>query len=492
MYCSQCGKEAPNSSTFCPYCGHTLEALANVEKPEVPADATGLLSSEQSLPAGQSLHAEQAQTIVTAQTLPAEPPAEPLMAQQQQQPYSQPQQEYIAQPGAMTQPVAQQQPGAMPQPVVQQQPSNVNFAMPQPVIQQQPAAKKRRLVPIIVAAVVVLALIGGGTALAFNFIGSLNKTPLETIGNSIEKLSFDTNSGRIDYNVSLNIGSSLSSGTSSKATGTYSWQYGDDLSSSTFWFTMDFNNQQIDAILTNDTLYGSNGSNGQVDAYSGFIEWTNKYIYQTYGITTDINNCVKSGKLNRDYLDEVGKQIYDANRSTSTNGMKAFGMDLGSIDTNGLNEILQRFYTKECTKQEVWEKFLLNLVISEGKSYSFSFSFEGFMMALADYNYTLRSDDKLGNASKDLTTALRSLNTYISFIPDISFKYDIKDSLFSSLEISANTSYLGTSIDLKFSMNAKDINKTDLASDSRLKDIISSAKVNPSSLLDNKPLDTFI
>jgi hypothetical protein len=381
-------------------------------------------------------------------------------------------------------PLPEQQPLAAPQPVVPVQPPIPGQPYTaQPVDLTQPAKKKRNKVPVIVAIVIAVLLVGGGVALALNFnniMSAAGTSIVNKMSDGVENLLMNTRSGKIDlalYMDATPTSSSYSSSSSAQATLTYEWTYGSDLRSSSFWFYGDIDGEEGGIILVNDTLISYTpdvGNTYDIQTMPNFISNANSSFKSNYGATIDINKFIKDGKVDQGYIEEASKQLEGLSSDELSSALPAG-------DAEGMAKILQDFVNVESGKESVYSKFLVELTTSQGggkETFKFKFVIKDYLAQLRLYAETLKDDAELGSASKSITEALAYARMIDEFIKPVEVTYALQDGVLSELDVMvsyADSGLVGMSIDVNASLRATLINANDLANNSAFNDIVKKA-----------------
>jgi hypothetical protein len=370
-----------------------------------------------------------------------------------------------AQPGqaapAAWYPSGQQAPAAQPgqpaQAAWQGQPFDPNLLVP----------KKKSKLPLIAAiAVIVVLLVGGGVAFAlFNPFGG-NKSAIASTYDGTEKLAFDVSSATVDVSAA---GANMQ----------VQWTLGKDLRSSSFLVAMTEpeyagGDMTQGYLLKDDRIYewyDYGDGDIEVDEYTGrngIVSELNEAFEDEYGISIDFNRLVNNGKFDRGYLEEIGKKLEDIDLGGSYYGFSSSDYD------EGLTKIGEDFFQNECNKEEVWKKFILDLVTSdEGgtRTYSFSFDAAAFIEALGDFAASKAQGD-LKDAGTTLADACDELVALAGkYLDPFDMTIKIKDGILVGAEVSVSTNGISVKVELKVT----GINSTNLNDDSRVRSIIDNA-----------------
>ncbi len=251
---------------------------------------------------------------------------------------------------------------------------------------------------------------------------------------------------------------------------TLKWDYGSDLRSSTIWgYT-----GGTGFVLENDTLYlyQSSGSSTEIIAsQSGITDLLNDSFSNEYGIDTDLNLIVQNGRMNRGYIEELSRQLSDVN--PSGNASDTFGFDPGSIDAERATEIINDFMTKEVDDQAVQDRFLKNTETRDNGGetiYEGSFDLVAFFTALSDYAAERGRDSSYANAADAIEDACSQVYVLDDYLSSLDFSISVRGNMLSGVEVDLGMQGTALSVQLEIS----DVNATDLASDSRLQDILAS------------------
>jgi hypothetical protein len=443
MFCSNCGKEIPDASKFCPYCGaehiKTEGISAAVPEPET-------------LPLPE-----------TAETAPVVPPVPAAVTQPVQEPVQQPapQPAYGQQPAPQQQ-YAQQQPAYAQQPAPQQayqQPGygQQYYGQAAPGEQPAPLKKKSKLPIIIIAVVAALLIIGAGIIVAINVFGGAQQSALSALYEGTENLIYDTSSATVEITAGVSM--------------TFKWDLGDDLKSSTFWGYSGGSG----FIYKDDTIYiyESSGSDGTVirNKTTGIVDELNTSFADEVGTKFDFNTLVKKGKLNRDAIDELNQIMTDSGLGSDVAG--SVGASSSDVDSVRIAEIIDDFFSTEVSKESVYETFMYDIETTKGGSateYDATFDPVALFGALSDYAQERGSNKdyaKAATAIEELCDAAEYLDEYVD---DIRIRVGITKKVLTGLIVDVNLSTGAVSLQLSVS----DLNETDLSKDRKLSEILDS------------------
>ncbi|MDR2714832.1 MAG: zinc ribbon domain-containing protein, partial [Coriobacteriales bacterium] len=520
MFCTGCGKEIPDVSKFCPYCGkgtHAAVAVAGtaVSKVAAPveavvaktadaqavvakaADAQAVVAEASTAPAKAAAKASKTATKAAEKTVKAaeatadkaaaaaEKAADKVVeAAEATADKAAKTVEASAEKAAQTAEAALEATASVVEPVVA--PVGVSVgegvasvgtapvgapmgtapmgtapmgAAPQYAAQyapqyapQQPPKKKSKVVPIVIIAAVLLALIGGGVALALNLFSNMEeKTALAALYTGTENLLFEASSATVEARAGVNA--------------TVKWDLGKDLKSSTFWGY----SGGMGFLLKDDTLivYEGSSSGGGIEVVtkeSGIVSTINDELNRTYNTKLDFNNAVSNGKLNRKFFEELSAEVD-----------KAAGEMSADIDSERITEIVTDFMTKELNKKVVHDKVVLDASSSKnGSTTTHKGRLAPFSLLDELYNYAedRGKDSRYQDAAKTITDALdsvRSMSSYMgSYLDDVSYEISIANKFLTGLGVTLNTPSGAVSADISIN----DINATDLSNESLIQEIL--------------------
>lgn len=479
MYCLNCGKEVPDATKFCPYCGAELkefvitapveqasEGDAPTEPPTEPL-VEPLSGGSQSDPVQQPSGGPQPygwqQPSSGQQPFGAPQPLSGPQPLSNQGPLGNQQPSYGAQqPYGVQQPYGAQPPYGLQPPYGGQQPYGAQQPYGQAPLAVAPVAEPRKKgskVPLIIVGIVVILLIAGGvTAVATGVFTNLfnKKSAVVALYDGTENLLYGTSSGTMD----INVGTSM----------TVKWQFGKDLASSTIWGY----SGGTGFVYTNDTLYyyesSGSGSGADVsitDESTGVIADLNDSLMSAYGVDVDFNKIVKNGKLDRTYIESINQEISDASPSLSSGYNPLDGMD-----TSKITEILNDFLSNEVNKQAVQDKFMSGVTSSSSggtTTYQGTIDPIAFFGALRDYASERGKDSGYSSAASTIMDLCDSTGYLSDYLNDITVKISVKKNMLTGLVVTMGTS----SGAISMSLDVTDINATDLSNDATLQNILS-------------------
>jgi hypothetical protein len=268
------------------------------------------------------------------------------------------------------------------------------------------------------------------------------------------------------------------------------WQLGKDLKSSSFWIVPA---SEGGFIFQNDSVYTYENNSGKysTNKESGLVNEANNSIKEMYGIETDINNIVKDGKINQDYLEELNELLSKAQINKDVFGEEFGGNgyspdiippELLNADYQEISVIVNDFLEKESVKEEVYNKFLTDVEASrDGSSstQSFKFTVNAFIEALGDYAQSVGdSGANKPEAAKQIVSACDSAKAMLGYINleplEISFTSDAGVLTKLTLGIQSKSIYMSDS-SINIAVEVGEVDKTDLANDEELKKIIESS-----------------
>ncbi|MDR1714180.1 MAG: zinc-ribbon domain-containing protein [Coriobacteriales bacterium] len=424
------------------------------------------------MPAAQPIAVPIPQPAAQPTQLPA--PQQQPIPQPAEQPTPQPIPQYSPQQPAPQQPVPQYSPQ---QPAAQQPlPPYVSAAQ---AAAAQPAKKKSKLPFILIPVILVLLIIGALVALAFSGIIKLpslggSSGPVSELIDSGNKLSTSAESGTMEISFDVDVSYYDLQGTI-----TYKWQYGKDLKSSKFWIAMpgevfsEFaygygSYDEVGVIMADDTLYiyVKDGSDIEVMRESGITAEMNAYLNKQLDTDEeiDLNKIIKNGSIDSDYVNHIS-ELYAEQEVYSNNS--------DSEDAEAVSTILSDFLEKECSKESVYEGFLLNYKESKSGSattYSFDFDLLYFLDALEGYaEQRGEEDDELAGGADELVDACQELSSVMGSVSiRIPVEYTVTDGLLTSFAVEMSGGSYSAALDITISK----VNKTDLENDADYQEII--------------------
>ncbi|MCL1891485.1 MAG: zinc ribbon domain-containing protein [Coriobacteriia bacterium] len=475
MFCTGCGKEIPDVSKFCPYCGKEAYLATAAEASAAPVKAAKTAAKTTKAAATKASKAAAAE--VASVGVAAEEAAASIKAKVE------PVVEVSAEPAAKTAKAAKvaavetAAAAAMPvaEPVVSVAASSVEGAAapvstpsvgaapmgaapqyagqyPPQYAAQQASKKKSKKLPIIIAAVLALALVGGGVAYALNTFGNLSeKTALGALYFGTENLLFEASSATVEARAGVNA--------------TVKWDLGKDLKSSTFWGY----SGGMGFLLKDDTLivYEGSSSGGGIEVVSkesGIVGTLNDQLNSELDTKLDFNNVVSNGKLNRKFFEDLSAEV----------DKTAANMDT-DVDSERMAEIVTDFMTNEINKKDVHDKVVLDATSSKsGSTTTHKGRLAPFSLLDELYNYAEQrgKDSRYQEAAKTITDALdsvRSMSSYMgSYLDDVSYEISVTDKFLSGLGVTLNTPSGAVSADISIS----DINATNLSNESLIQEIL--------------------
>lgn len=336
--------------------------------------------------------------------------------------------------------------------------------------------KKRSKAPFIIGGVVLVLIIAVIVGFVSGFIpGLFNRgSVLTTLSSATEKVFTEATSAHAEVSIGYGSGS-YGDEMSAEA----SWELGDDLRSSSFWFsTEDSYGDEVGFVFMDDKIISYEYYDGEIYyadiVMEDCVDYLNEYVNDELGTSVDFNGIIRGGHFDRDYIEKLNATLND----TDLEDLDYYSSYLEDVDSEGIAKITNDFVNSECSKDSVYEKFILNLKESNSggeKTFNFDLDILKFLEAFADYAHDVASSNNdLYDAGKLLDTTIDQALNLIEYydLDPIEIRFSVAGNILSRLNVDFSMSDYTYSLDLKLT----DVNNVSLSNNDELLDILDEAQ----------------